>query len=395
MQVGECSKFKLHPDVAWGSEGLVSKGVPPDAEIDFEITLVSASRHSKDTSSSDVASSGRSNPDLPADYNPCVDAALLKDHGNNRLRANDTMGAYYKYRQALQFLDLPRPTAGPFADGDAYDASVRSLRLALLGNLTEASLRLDRFGEALETADQVLSNDPTNEKALFRRAKALHLLARVPEALSAINQLLQLQPGNRAAQTLRAQIEPHVKDYPGASVDIAPEDARAGDSSVDAATISKGSSSEEHISSSAAANVIPSADAQPVTSSATKLKPKKSVQLQPDGLAAAARRAFGSMYADKPEVRSSFADTTSSSRPIGIVEFLLNACDAVAETSLLSWCGCKRAARGLRTAFGVPRKLGNLNSSSSGKGTPTLGPDNSGALLEDSFARNASGKKME
>ena len=39
MREGEVSVFRLHPEMGFGAQGDVSKGVPPDSEVEYEVTL--------------------------------------------------------------------------------------------------------------------------------------------------------------------------------------------------------------------------------------------------------------------------------------------------------------------------------------------------------------------
>ena len=351
--MGERASFTIPPAAAWGSTGLPSKGVPPNTAVDFDVTLVSAAAPSAAAAAPPPAAA--SSPALPSDYDPCKDAALLKEHGNNRLRAGDASGAFYKYRQALQFLDLPAPTTGPLSDSAAYDAVLQPLRLTLLGNLAQAALSLGRLPEALEAADAVLAASPNNEKALFRRAKALQGLQRVPEALAAVDSLLLLEPDNRAARALRLQLAPpeaaavekETPSLPGAAL---PEGAR------DIAPAPLGAPLLQPTS-------VPEAPSA---------RPLKAVSEAP--LAAAARKAFGSLYEDKPEVTPALPATSGGSHGLvaSLLEPVLGTCASVAAVIPFSWCGCGRAVRGLRAMLGMAKSAGGGSASI---GSPPALPD--------------------
>lgn len=338
MRVGERASFTFPPEAAWGSTGLPSKGVPPNTSVDFDVTLVAAAAPSATASLPPAAASS---PALPSDYDPSKDAELLKEHGNNRLRAGDASGAFFKYRQALQFLDLPGPTTGPLADAVAYGAVLQPLRLTLFGNLAQAALSLGRLPEALEAADAVLAAAPNNEKALFRRAKALQGLQRVPEALAAVDSLLLLEPDNRAAHALRLQLAPPEaeaveKETPCLPVAALPLAEGARDAPVPVGA--------------------PLLQPTPVPE-APSARPPKAVSEAP--LAAAARKAFGSLYDDKPEVSPAALPATGSGSSYGLVasflEPVLDTCAAVAAVLPFSWCGCGRAVRGLRARLGMAK----------------------------------------
>jgi hypothetical protein len=88
MAVGEVSTFDVPPAAAYGDEGHSLSGVPPRTRVIFDVTLVSAA----------VAASNDPSADLPASYNPLIDAESLKGHGNARLKSTDFAGALFKYQ---------------------------------------------------------------------------------------------------------------------------------------------------------------------------------------------------------------------------------------------------------------------------------------------------------
>jgi tetratricopeptide (TPR) repeat protein len=240
--------------------------------------------------------------------------------------------------QALQFCDLPRPTEGPDAAGDAYDLRLQALRITLHSNLAQCYLGLERFEDALYAANLALSFNSANDKCLYRKAKALHSLSRDIEASETIDTLLRLQPENKAAQALRSQIHSApvlVKTGLDSSGPEAPEIDKLHDESEGIKDVSV-----------QAASVSPS----PENSLLEQQQPYRRRPAAHGALAAGARRAFGSLYEDKPEVApGALATATAAS---SYIDTFLHMCDSAVRAAPFTWCGCRRVVSGLRRLLG-------------------------------------------
>jgi tetratricopeptide (TPR) repeat protein len=133
------------------------------------------------------------------------DASTLKDQGNERLIAGDPKAAVFKYMHSLQFLDLIRQrnsqnTVENLATSMA--ARLEKLCTTLHCNLSQAYLNDGLFAKALQEANEALQGDPQLEKALFRKAKALHGMHSTTECIHVLSKLLIVNPSNSAALQL-------------------------------------------------------------------------------------------------------------------------------------------------------------------------------------------------
>eukprot|EP01053_Blabericola_migrator_P001323 Blabericola_migrator_1__1322@NODE_1343_length_4758_cov_149_423151_g901_i0_p2_GENE_NODE_1343_length_4758_cov_149_423151_g901_i0NODE_1343_length_4758_cov_149_423151_g901_i0_p2_ORF_typecomplete_len262_score49_05TPR_19/PF14559_6/1_2e06ANAPC3/PF12895_7/1_9e06TPR_18/PF13512_6/4_7e06TPR_16/PF13432_6/6_9e05Fis1_TPR_C/PF14853_6/0_0033Fis1_TPR_C/PF14853_6/61TPR_15/PF13429_6/0_001TPR_6/PF13174_6/7_5e03TPR_6/PF13174_6/0_24TPR_6/PF13174_6/25BTAD/PF03704_17/0_00077TPR_21/PF09976_9/0_0019TPR_21/PF09976_9/2_5e0 len=97
--------------------------------------------------------------------------------------------------------DKPRE---PLKNLDEYLTLRRKARL----NLSLVSLKLRDYGKAVEYAEEVLHEDPTNEKALYRRAVGLFEQGKILDASKALNPLAN--SSDSAVVRLRTSVERQV-----------------------------------------------------------------------------------------------------------------------------------------------------------------------------------------
>lgn len=142
-----------------------------------------------------------------------------------RLQANtlvsegDFDGARKLYEEAHQALHL---VGNKEDDRKRYhkESSVLNLNLALV------NLRLGKLDDVKRNASEVLTQEPQNVKALYRRGLARARLARkaalfqdaeAQEACQDLQAVLQIEPGNtdaqRELQTLRRELQEHQRDF--------------------------------------------------------------------------------------------------------------------------------------------------------------------------------------
>ncbi|VDM63640.1 unnamed protein product [Angiostrongylus costaricensis] len=93
----------------------------------------------------------------------------LRLQGNELFTQKNFEGAIDKYREALGRLDTLILREKP---GEPEWLELDRKNVSLYSNLSQCYLNVGNMYEAAETASEVLSRDPNNEKALYRRAKA-------------------------------------------------------------------------------------------------------------------------------------------------------------------------------------------------------------------------------
>ncbi|XGW12179.1 hypothetical protein V3C99_013119, partial [Haemonchus contortus] len=93
----------------------------------------------------------------------------LRLQGNQLFAQKNFNEAIDKYREALGRLDTLILREKP---GEPEWEELDQKNISLYSNLSQCYLNVGNMYEAAETASEVLSRDPDNEKALYRRAKA-------------------------------------------------------------------------------------------------------------------------------------------------------------------------------------------------------------------------------
>lgn len=112
------------------------------------------------------------------------------------------------------------------------EPEVETLRLALFNNRAFAHAKLGQDLRAVEAdVAEVLLRDPSNAKAIFRRAQARATLLEWEGAVADLGKVLELQPGNKlAARDLTAAREALAKQAAGAAGAHAAADTTGGSS---------------------------------------------------------------------------------------------------------------------------------------------------------------------
>lgn len=113
--------------------------------------------------------------------------------------------ALHEYKSSIKVIegvqdDLYKPALGPLA-------------LQLLGNLTAAHLALGNWRRVIKYSDALLRHEPTNERALFRRAQALRRFPdRLEDALKDLNEAIRVAPSNRQLRDEHRSLVAEIKD---------------------------------------------------------------------------------------------------------------------------------------------------------------------------------------
>lgn len=69
-------------------------------------------------------------------------------------------------------------------------------------NMAQCQLKLRDWAQAVSFADKALERDPRHAKGLYRKAVALKELSKFDEAITALENLLEEEPDNKAGQSL-------------------------------------------------------------------------------------------------------------------------------------------------------------------------------------------------
>ncbi|CAD5206906.1 unnamed protein product [Bursaphelenchus okinawaensis] len=117
----------------------------------------------------------------------------LKERANGLVREGKHSVAIDEYKEALTLLDQLMLMEKP---GEPEWKELEAQTVPLYSNLALCYLALQSYREAGNAATEALKRDPTNEKALFRRAKARVQLYEFDEAEEDLSLFLEHYPNN-------------------------------------------------------------------------------------------------------------------------------------------------------------------------------------------------------
>eukprot|EP00887_Chlorella_sp_A99_P006126 scaffold22.g6126.t1 len=121
-------------------------------------------------------------------------AERRRQDGNALFRDGMEEEALAKYRHALTYIDedLMIQLQGPHLD------KAIAVRLPILLNMAACSLKAGDYHTAVAHCTEVLREQPTNAKALFRRGRARLLLGQTEAALADLEKAAALEPQDKA-----------------------------------------------------------------------------------------------------------------------------------------------------------------------------------------------------
>ena len=190
MDVDEVAEIEVYPRFAYGQLGK-EPDIPPDATIFYTVELKSVE---------------------PEEELETLSISQRKEIGNKKrergnwwFTRNEPTLAIQCYRRALEFL-LPienRTSHQNDAEESTTDAELQALledRMKLYNNLAAAQMKTQAYDAALRSVESVLSCQPHNVKALFRKGKILHNKGEHAAAYQVLLQAAKLEPETKAIQ---------------------------------------------------------------------------------------------------------------------------------------------------------------------------------------------------
>ncbi|XP_037079680.1 peptidyl-prolyl cis-trans isomerase FKBP8-like [Pollicipes pollicipes] len=189
MQPGETADVFMEPRFAYGERGL-EEGVPPNASLTFTVRLVDVQPEPK-------------YEEMSAQERLVVGNAK-RDRGNWWFKRDDFNHAIQCYRRALDFFDNETDEFTGLPD----DVHVLfEERLKVHNNMAAAQMKLEAFDAALRSVQVVLSCQPHNVKALYRKGKILIAQGKLSEAAEALTLALTHSPDNRTVQAELSRLQ--------------------------------------------------------------------------------------------------------------------------------------------------------------------------------------------
>lgn len=177
---GENSQLRIAPSMAFGAEGNTQFGIPPDATIEYEVTLKSFENIKE---SWEMETSEK-----------IEQAEICKAKGTEFLKAEKYQTALGKYRRAAGLLEH---------EGKMEGEQKEKRHVVLLGthlNMALCHLKLNDTLEAIKACNKALKLDPHSEKAYFRRGQAYIGCNEFDLACKDFEEVLKIDANNKAAR---------------------------------------------------------------------------------------------------------------------------------------------------------------------------------------------------
>ncbi|CAG9797937.1 unnamed protein product [Chironomus riparius] len=176
MTQGEVSRLVIQPKYAFGADGNEQFQIPSNSTVEYVVTLNEFEKEIESWK-------------LDADES-LVQAKMFKDKGTNYFKQD-------KFKMALKFYEKCQAF---LSNCDcAVDGEAKNLHISVYLNKALCHQKLNDQDEVRHACDEVLSKDPKNLKAFFRRGQASLVLGEVERALGDFEKAQEIEPENKAA----------------------------------------------------------------------------------------------------------------------------------------------------------------------------------------------------
>ncbi|EFX66021.1 hypothetical protein DAPPUDRAFT_204206 [Daphnia pulex] len=175
----ERSLLKLTPAYGFGTAGNEQLGVPPNANLEYEVELKSFEK-AKESWSMDAEEK-------------LEQAKLCKEKGTNHFKTAKYALANKQYSKIVTLLEFEKTLK------DEKATEREQLMLAAYLNQAMCCLKLNDFCATRDHCHKALEMDPKNEKGLFRMGQALLGIHEPEEAKKHFEAILQFDSNNKAA----------------------------------------------------------------------------------------------------------------------------------------------------------------------------------------------------
>ncbi|XP_044025932.1 peptidyl-prolyl cis-trans isomerase FKBP5 [Siniperca chuatsi] len=193
MQKGECCVLYLKPKYGFGSEGKPEYKIGPDKDIIYEVTLKDFQR-AKESWEMDL----KEKLDL---------APGVKHKGNQYFKTGRYYPAVTQYQRIVVWLEME------CGSGVEQQKRIQDFILTSHLNLALCFLRIKEFSQVVENCNKAIEIDESNEKALYRRGVARLLRNEFSLAMADFQQVLQVNPSNRAARAQISTCQRKIKEH--------------------------------------------------------------------------------------------------------------------------------------------------------------------------------------
>jgi tetratricopeptide (TPR) repeat protein len=142
----------------------------------------------------------------------CFRCQGLKEKGNAAFKENNFLSARLHYEEALEIL---KPHKGVAPVGETTPEKVQefqSLYLSLYANTSMVHLKEESWGLVIKSTEEILTQEPDNVKALYRRAVAHHRMGNFEQSKEGLNAVLALDAANAAAKKELVEVTKALKE---------------------------------------------------------------------------------------------------------------------------------------------------------------------------------------
>lgn len=200
---GEQSKIILSPKYAFGTDGNAELNIPPNATVEYVVTLKSFEKEKESWNMS---------------YEEKLEESeIIKMKGTNYFQKGKFEMAAKLYQKVISYLQ-------PETESEMEPTNTEKRNALLLAgylNLAACYLKMERYGDVIEHCEKALAIEPNNPKGFFRRGKAYLALQEYEKAKDNFMKVLECDSSNKAAQrtihvckqNVKKQLEKEKKMY--------------------------------------------------------------------------------------------------------------------------------------------------------------------------------------
>lgn len=190
LKKGESAWFKFEPDYHYGKSG-VPQLVGPNAVLYYKVELVDFTNQKKTLENDD--------------YDGRIELlAEARDKGNAAFAEKDYDRALSMYKRGTETIrNLPKVLLAILNEDQKRE--MKDFQIKFGNNAVLTCLKKQEYKEGLSYADLVLSVEPTNTKALFRKGQCLMELKELDDALECFKESWKNEEGEKS------EIERHIE----------------------------------------------------------------------------------------------------------------------------------------------------------------------------------------
>ncbi|XP_029472498.1 peptidyl-prolyl cis-trans isomerase D [Rhinatrema bivittatum] len=162
-----------------------------------------------------VDGSGDSHPDFPEDSDVELNdvdkivsiAEDVKNIGNSFFKSQNWEMATKKYNKALRYVESSKDVTG-----DDNISKLNPIALSCNLNIAACKLKQSDWRAAIESCEEALELDPSNTKALYRRAQGWQGLKDYDQALEDLKKAHEIAPEDKAISTEILRVKHKMKE---------------------------------------------------------------------------------------------------------------------------------------------------------------------------------------